>query len=325
MSRIGLIFLLTLFLFGCKDNTNLNPSDQIPYREGLTTNSLTVNGNSRKYLVYRPEGITGVKAVVTVLHGGGGLGLEVAELGVHPLSVFRTVADREKFLVVYPEGSPDTQGNSGWNDCRSDDASGSRGDDLTFLRQLNSKLSSELKIGSEQQFLTGTSNGALMTFTYAFHFPETLKAIAVSSGNLPQFPESGNCSDGSALPIPILLTHGTSDPAMPFNGGCVANLGGACNRGKVVSQSETLNYWLNRNNLQQVTPKITQINLTNNDAGTVEKQVYSGDNNLIYYILQNAGHAVASKTVFLNSSTASGIQNRDIEFAEEVWSFFKEL
>lgn len=323
MPRVGLILLLTIFLLACKEDSILKPADQIPYREGLTTNGLTVNGVSRKYLVYRPAGISSVRAVVTVLHGGGGLGLEVAELGVHPLSVFRTVADKKKFLVIYPEGSPDIQGNYGWNDCRSDDISGSKGDDLTFLKQLNSKLSSELKIGPALHFLTGTSNGALMTFTYAFHFPETLKAIAVSSGNLPQFPESGSCSEGSSLPIPILLTHGTSDPAMPFNGGCVVNLGGACNRGKVVSQSETLNYWLTRNKLTKVTPTITQINLNDNDAGKVEKLVYSGDKKLIYYILRDAGHAVASKTVFLNSSTASGIQNRDIEFAEEVWSFFE--
>ena len=65
------------------------------------------------------------------------------------------------------------------------------------------------------RYLTGTSNGALMTYSYAFQFPETIKAIAVSSGNLPEFPESGLCTNGSNLPLPILITHGTSDPAMP--------------------------------------------------------------------------------------------------------------
>ena len=38
-----------------------------------------------------------------------------------------------------------------------------------------------------------------------------------------------------------------------------------------------------------------------------------------------AGHAVPSKSVYTNSSPASGIQNRDIEFAEEAWIFFKGL
>jgi polyhydroxybutyrate depolymerase len=267
--------------------------------------------------------MTAVNAVVTVLHGGGGLGIGVSEIGAHPLSVFRTIADNEKFLVVYPEGSLDIQGNPGWNDCRSDDLSGSQGDDITFLKQLNSKLISELNINSNKMFLTGTSNGALMTYSYAFQFPETIKAIAVSSGNLPEFPESGLCTNGSNLPLPILITHGTSDPAMPANGGCVADIGGNCNRGKVISQTATLNYWLQRNGLQNINPTISTFNVNTTDAGNVEKRIYSGAKPLIYFILNNAGHAVPSKTVYTNSSPASGVQNRDIEYAEEVWNFFK--
>ena len=316
---------ISILLFSCKNDEAPSNPQVIPYAEGLTTNYITVNNVTRKYLVYRPTGISTVNTVVTVLHGGGGTGLGVSELGQHPLSVFRIIADTAKFLVVYPEGSLDTQANPGWNDCRSDDISGSQGDDITFLKQLNAKLMSELNINSTKMYLTGTSNGALMTYSYAFQYPETIKAIAVSSGNLPMFPESGACTNGSTLPLPILLTHGTSDPAMPANGGCVANIGGACNRGKVISQTETINYWLQRNGLQNVTPTISTFNVNILDAGDVEKRVYSGANPLVYFKLNNAGHAVPSKTVYSNSSTASGVQNRDIEYAEEVWSFFKGL
>ena len=324
MIRTFLLFVV-VFTLGCsKDNDNQSPN-VIPYQEGLTTNYITINNITRKYLVYRPTGMTAVNAVVTVLHGGGGTGLGVSNLGEHPLSVFRTLADIDKFLVVYPEGSPDNLGNPGWNDCRSDDISGSQGDDITFLKQLNAKLMAELNINSSKMYLTGGSNGALMTFSYAFQFPETIKAIAVGSGNLPEFPESGICTNGSTLPIPILLTHGTSDPAMPANGGCVANVGGNCNRGKVISQSATLSYWLQRNGLQNVTPTTSTFDLNTSDAGNVEKRIYNGANPLVYYILNNAGHQAPSKTVFSNSSPAQGVQNRDIEFAEEVWSFFKSL
>jgi len=322
------LLLVVIFTLGCnKDDGNPNPSNPnvIPYQEGLTTNYITVNNITRKYLVYRPTGITTVNAVVTVLHGGGGLGIGVSEIGAHPLSFFRTIADNEKFLVVYPEGSLDIQGNPGWNDCRSDDISGSQGDDIFFLKQLNSKLISELNINSSKMYLTGTSNGALMTYSYAFQFPETIKAIAISSGNLPQFPESGLCTNGSTLPLPILITHGTSDPAMPANGGCVADIGGNCNRGKVISQTATINYWLQRNGLQNVTPTITNFDINTNDAGNVEKRVYNGAKPLVYFVLNNAGHAVPSKTVYSNSSPTSGVQNRDIEYAEEVWNFFKSL
>jgi polyhydroxybutyrate depolymerase len=314
---------LALLLAGCESDDPKIPA--IPYGEGLTTNFITVNGSTRKYLVYRPAGMETVNAVVTVLHGGGGLGLNVSELGTHPLAVFRTIADTEKFLVVYPEGSLDVQGNPGWNDCRRDDVSGSQGDDITFLKQLNSTLANELNMTPNNMYLTGTSNGALMTYAYAFQFPETIRAVAVSSGNLPLNPEAGVCTSGGTRPLPILLTHGTSDPAMPANGGCVANLGGACNRGEVVSQAATVTYWLQRNGLTTTTPTQTSFDLNTTDAGNVERRVYEGPNPIVYLVLNNAGHSVASRTVFLSSSPANGVQNRDIEYAEEVWNFFKGL
>ena len=325
MKAVISFFCLSILLISCKRDEAAMVPKEIVYAVGMTTNYLTVNNVKRKYLVYRPIGITEINAVVLVLHGGGGLGIGVSDIGAHPLSVFRTIADNEKFLVVYPEGSLDIQGNPGWNDCRSDDFSGSQGDDISFLKQLNSILISELNISSNKMFLAGTSNGALMTYSYAFQFPETIKAIAVSSGNLPEFPESGLCTNGSNLPLPILMTHGTSDPAMPANGGCVADIGGKCNRGKVISQTATINYWLQRNGLQNVTPTISNFDFNTNDAGNVEKRVYNGTKPLVYFVLNNAGHAVPSKTVFTNSTPASGIQNRDIEFAEEAWSFFKGL
>jgi len=325
MKAVISFFCLSILLISCKRDEAAMVPKEIVYTVGMTTNYLTVNNVKRKYLVYRPIGITEINAVVLVLHGGGGLGIGVSDIGAHPLSVFRTIADNEKFLVVYPEGSLDIQGNPGWNDCRSDDYSGSQGDDVSFLKQLNSILISELNISSNKMFLAGTSNGALMTYSYAFQFPETIKAIAVSSGNLPEFPESGLCTNGSNLPLPILMTQGTSDPAMPANGGCVADIGGNCNRGKVISQTATINYWLQRNGLQNVTPTISNFDFNTNDAGNVEKRVYNGSKPLVYFVLNNAGHAVPSKTVFTNSTPASGIQNRDIEFAEEAWSFFKGL
>ena len=325
MHRSLILGILILLMSCSKDDSNSPSSPQIPYSEGLTTNYITVNNVSRKYLVYRPTGMTTINAVVTVLHGGGGTGLEVSELGEHPLSVFRTIADNDKFLVIYPEGSLDNLGNPGWNDCRSDDISGSQGDDITFLKQLNAKLQSELNVNSSKMFLTGGSNGAIMTFSYAFQFPETIKAIAVGSGNLPEFPESGTCTNGSTMPMPILLTHGTSDLMMPANGGCVANLGGDCNRGKVISQTATISYWLQRNGLQNVTPSISTFDLNTSDAGNVEKRVYNGTNPLVYFVLNNAGHHAPSKTVYSDSTPAQGVQNRDIEFAEEVWNFFKSL
>ncbi len=54
-----------------------------------------------------------------------------------------------------------------------------------------------------------------------------------------------------------MLAYGTADPAMPAEGGCIANIGGVCNRGRVQSQTATINYWLQRNNLLIGTPQNT--------------------------------------------------------------------
>lgn len=323
----SLLIIILVSLFSCKKKTaptDIRPN-QIPYSEGMTTNYLSVNSIDRKYLVYRPTGITTPKSLLVVLHGGGGAGLGVAELGAHPLSVFRQVADTAKFILVYPEGSPDVQGNPGWNDCRGDDLSGSKGQDINFLYQLILKLTNELGLSPNSVFLTGTSNGALMTLAYSFQHPQSIKAIAISAGNLPQNPEEGVCTAGSSLPLPIMLAYGTADPAMPAEGGCVANIGGACNRGRVQSQTATINYWLQRNNLLIGTPQNTSFDINANDPGNVDKVVYSGTYPLVFYKMNNAGHAVPSLTVFSPTTSASGAQNRDIEYAVEVWQFFRAL
>ncbi|NDC76784.1 MAG: hypothetical protein EBZ67_02750 [Chitinophagia bacterium] len=318
------ILLLVLALgLSCKKKESGPEAKEIPYPEGLSTQYVSVNTVSRKYLVYRPAGVIQAKSLVMVLHGGGGAGLTVADPGTHPLSVFRQVADTAKCILVYPEGSPDIQGNPGWNDCRGDDDAGSRGDDMTFLVQLFAKLSGELGLTSASMFLTGTSNGAVMTLSYALQQPQTIRAIGISAGNLPLNPEPGPCSTGSSLPLPIMITYGTADPAMPAGGGCVANLGGACNRGRVVSQQATIGYWLQRNKLTGVTPQTNTFDINTNDAGNVEKRTYPGTHPLVHYVLFNAGHAVPSRSVFSATTSASGAQNRDIEFAVEVWQFFR--
>jgi polyhydroxybutyrate depolymerase len=327
--RIRLISLILLFISSCigkQNNSDPNSeSFQIPYPTGDSTNYIQVGNSKRKYLTYRPANLNIPNALFIVLHGGGGQGIEVANPGQHPLSVYRTIADSKGLMLVYPEGSLDVQGRPGWNDCRSDAPSGSSGNDLNFLNELISRLQSELQVPASKTYLVGTSNGAVMTFAYAFNYPNSIKAIAVSSGNLPASPKSGSCTTGPNTSIPIMLSFGTTDPAMPVNGGCVANFGGSCNRGTVISQQDTLDFWIDLNGLSTSTPTQTIIEINSNDQGTAEKYLYSGSHPVVHFKLNGAGHPVPSKTVNTDYSPSSGYQNRDIEFADESWKFFESL
>ena len=195
-----------------------------PYPSGLSEHTLSVAGVQRSYRVHVPPNLSSPKALVLVLHGGGGEGLGVSELGRHPLSVFRTVADREGFVVVYPGGLPakDLEGNAGWDDCRADNTVASGADDVGFLAALITRVTGEYKLPLTRVFMAGGSNGAQMTHAFAFHRPDLVAAVASAGGNLPEKPKPGPCTSGPGRPVPILLLHGSGDTQMPWEGGCVA-------------------------------------------------------------------------------------------------------
>ena len=294
-----------------------------PYPPGLASGSLQVGGVTREFRVYTPAGMTGSpKALVLVLHGGGGIGLGIANPGAHPLSVFRDVADREGFVVVYPGGLPALDGSPGWNDCRSDNQTSSQADDIGFLNALIERLRSQYGLPGARVFMAGGSNGAQMTLSYAMAGPANVAAVASSNGNMAKTPKTGACSAAPPRRLPVLMVHGTADPAMPYAGGCVANLGGNCNRGQVISAEATRDVWRQANGATG-TPVQTVFNGDTSDPGPANRLVYSGPSHVEWWRMDGGGHPVASQKVLVPTSPESGPQNRDVEFAEIAWAFFK--
>jgi polyhydroxybutyrate depolymerase len=300
-------------------------SDKFP--PGLSEHTVEVDSITRRFLVDAPEGISEPSALVVVLHGGGGRGLAVAEELAQPLSVFRNVAGREGFVVTYPEGLPanDVRGSESWVDCRADNRVASDADDIAFLTALISLLRTAFSLSSTQVFMAGSSNGALMTQAFAFHHPESIGAIAISAGNLPEVPRPGPCTTGPWRPVPVLLIHGTADTQMPFDGGCVADVGGGCNRGRVISADDTRDRWLAINGVSAVEPQESIIDRDLFDAGAAHLSVFGGAAPVHWWRLEGAGHTSPSRLVAIEPTRFAGVQNRDIEFAEVAWEFFETL
>jgi predicted esterase len=167
-----------------------------PYPVGLSDATIEVSGVRRDYRVHAPALAGPPKAIVLVLHGGGGAGLAIANAGAHPLSVFRTVADREGFVVVYPGGLPGGDGDPGWNDCRADNQLAST-DDIAFLDALIDRLRSQYGLPASRVFLSGGSNGAQMTFAYV-----TARAAAVAAAAPPTAICPSTRSPGPAAKTP---------------------------------------------------------------------------------------------------------------------------
>ncbi len=308
------------------DSDTSDSSGPLPvYSPGITDIEFD-SGIARRARIYVPEsmGAESPRALVVVLHGGGGQGLSVSEPGVHPLAVFRDVAERERVVIVYPEGVAARDGRLGWNDCRSDNRQASDADDVAFLRMVLDEMQGDFDVPASAVFMAGTSNGGQMTLAFAMHAAERLGAIAVASANLPETPLPGRCTEGPSQPVPILMTHGTADPAMPFEGGCVANLGGGCGRGRVTGAESTRDTWLTWNEFEGTVLGPERRDGNGTDSGPADGYVYDGTAPVVWWRLEGGGHPTPSQIVLTETTAAAGPQNRDIEFAEEAWAFFEQ-
>ena len=77
----------------------------MPLPVGSSTHALTVGGRKRTYIVYRPADLPASAPLVVMLHGGYG-SADQAEKTYG----WNDEADREHFLVAYPDGL-----NRAWN------------------------------------------------------------------------------------------------------------------------------------------------------------------------------------------------------------------
>jgi len=303
--------------------TAANAHPAVPYPAGLSDNRIEIDGAARRYLVHVPEKFVASppRAIVFVPHGGGGLGVGIAPYGAHPLSVFRNVADRENFVVVYPEGSFGRDGSTGWNDCRADNRVTSGADDVAFLDAVIARERAAFGLPATRVFMAGSSNGGQMTLAYALQRPDAIGGIAVANANLPETPRPGPCSTGPATPVPVLLVHGTADTPMPFAGGCVADLGGNCARGRVTGAEATRDFFLTRNRLSPTPTATATVDRVTDDAGPAQRFVYGGPVPVEWWRMDGGGHSPPSIAVRRPTNPTIGPQNRDVEFAEIAWAF----
>lgn len=166
----------------------------------------------RYYYVHVPEGYDGTTPlpVVLNLHGGGG-NADAARRQ----SGMNEVADRNGFIVVYPEGSGRLRHKLlTWNagSCCAY-AVDQQIDDVGFFRALLDDLNSKYKIDARRVYATGISNGAMMAYRLACEMPDRIAAIG---------PVAGTMGVNGPVPgrgVPLIHFHGQLDRNVPFQGG----------------------------------------------------------------------------------------------------------
>ena len=215
----------------------------------------TVQGyDDRDFLLRLPPTFDGSKSLplIIAMHGAAGskegynsLTCQGGDAG--NANCLSQVAEREGFLLVYPDGTRISaaaaasrtwnSGGGGTRDLRCEHACKDGVDDVGYFRALLAEIAAIVPYDTRRVYLTGFSNGAAMSHRLACEVPERIAAIApVSGANL--FAGAVACNPSRATPI--LHIHGDADPCWPYAGGLGQCAADQMNSGAYVSVDETI-------------------------------------------------------------------------------------
>jgi polyhydroxybutyrate depolymerase len=306
--------ILILNIGSCKKENNDSPENDY-------TSTIMWDGLKRTYLTHLPPDFQEIGPVplVIALHGGGGNAEAMVKLTKGGLNM---LADKEGFVVIYPNGI-----EKNWNDGRSGEETNYRAheeniDDVGFISELIDLMITTLNIDSKRVYVTGMSNGAMMTLRLGCELSDKIAAIAPVAGNMP-VNLSSICVPEET--VSVMLISGTDDPLMPFDGGDITGPFGIVKLGKVLSAEETIELWVNSDYCIS-SPVILQEPDTDPTDGTlVNKAVYTNCEDsaeLIFYTIENGGHTWPSGYQYLSRSII-GNTCMDINANEIIWEFFR--
>jgi poly(3-hydroxybutyrate) depolymerase len=157
--------------------------------------SITVGGTSRTFIVYAPSsGLPTNPALVIGMHG-----LNMTASLQRSISGFDKIADREKFIVVYPQAI-----SNSW------DLNGTT--DVNFIVDLIDTMAARYHIDRNRVYPTGLSMGGMMCYPLACKAADKFAAIGPASG----YPMGGlgNCSP--SRPVSLFAIHGEADTFVAF-------------------------------------------------------------------------------------------------------------
>jgi len=133
-------------------------------------------------------------------------------------------------------------------------------DDVGFMKNLAEKLKKQLRVDPSRLYVTGISDGGMMTHLLAAELPETFAAAAPIAG-LSQLRASINAPlqtiGVSRAPIPMVIAQGTADKYVPYIGGKCAN---PDSNNLVGSFADTIRFWLDGNRATSSMPSSTELN-----------------------------------------------------------------
>ena len=273
-------------------------------------------GIEREYILHVPENLNNDSSIVFVIHGYTG-----SAEGIAAYSGMNSIAEREGFIAVYPQGTTDSYGNAffnvsyGFNDE-------STINDVSFIRELVKSISHEFNLKRKKAFATGMSNGGDMSYLLACTSSDLFKAVAPVAGVLMKGLKD-SCELNS--PVPVFEIHGTADKISLFEG----DLNNEEGWGAYYDLPSTIDFFAERYQLVNKTVKQITSKESGADYDIFFERHWTNDleEEVWMYRIEGGRHVwPGTKSKWWNDPLARlyfGSGNEDINASEEVWAFFK--
>lgn len=268
--------------------------------------SITVDGLKREFVTYLPKGANQADKLPVIISLHGRLGTAEGQM---KFADFRPIADREKIIIVCPQGI-----DRSWNDGRETPAHNKNIDDVEFIDSLIKYITRTYSADNTRIYVTGMSNGGFMSSRLAIDLNKYIAAVAVVAASMDK---STNPEPG--LVMPIMYIQGTKDPLVPFEGGAIKKGGG----GNIYGHEEILKKWAAIDSCNHK-PIVTRIPMKVNDGTSVVKEEYSNSNGLkvIGYTIVDAGHTWPGGSQYLPKFIIGSV-SKNLNACEAIWEFFK--
>ena len=241
---------------------------------------IEVNGTIRTYHLVVPPDQSKKSPLVIALHGFSGNAKTIERI-----SQLSEYAEKENFFVAYPNGFGQL-GNLvfSWNAnfcCANAKIHSS--DDVGFIKNLINYLCSQYSIDKNKIFITGISNGAMMTHRIGIELGNMIAGIIPVAGAIGTVYPKPFQFNISQYPVNVILFHGLKDTFIPFDG----KKGVTQNPNQFLPVRDQVKYWVTVNKCQ-TEPLIEEL------AGEkLIKETYSSDithKKVIFYLIKEGTH-----------------------------------
>lgn len=165
------------------------------------------DGVTRNYWIFIPKRLNNTTQHPLVLNFHG---YASNPLRQGSASQFDRLAQKYRFVVVYPQGSQSISGARGWNTGVHPTI---RTHDVLFVSDVLNQVQSEVCVNPRRIYATGFSNGAGFVNVLAYTLSNRIAAFAPVSGSY-----TTDFRTKTTRAVPLIEFHGTKDGTVPYTG-----------------------------------------------------------------------------------------------------------